>query len=139
MSSVHEDFTRETRHGGSDRNFGFVFTAAFLLFGLLPLRHGKPVRPLLLALSAVVLCIALLRPSLLRIPNRLWTMLGIVLGKIVSPIAMGLLFYLVFTPFAIILRWTGEDPLGVSIDRGAKTYWVPRNALEKISGMTSQF
>jgi hypothetical protein len=139
MSSVHEDFTRETRRGGSDRNFGFVFTAAFLFFGLWPLRHGKPVRLVLLVLSAVVLCISLTRPSLLRIPNRLWTGLGTVLGRIASPIAMGLLFYLVFTPFAIVLKWIGEDPLGVSIDREAKTYWVPRNALEKISGMTSQF
>jgi hypothetical protein len=140
MSTVHEDFTRETgRRGGSDRNFGFVFAALFLFFALSPLRHGKPVRLSFLALSAVVLCIALVRPSLLQIPNRLWTRFGAVLGKIVNPVVTGLLFYLVFTPFAIVLRWMGKDPLGLTIDRDARTYWVPLNASEKPSGMTSQF
>lgn len=140
MSTMHEDLTRETRRrGGSNRNFGLVFATASLFFGLWPLRHGKPVRPWFLALSAGILCIALTRPSLLQIPNRLWTGLGIVLGRIVNPIAAGLLLYLVFTPFAIVLRWMGEDPLGLSIDRDAKTYWVPRNAVEEPSSMMRQF
>jgi hypothetical protein len=140
MSTVHEDFTRETGHrGGSDRNFGLVFTGAFLFFGLWPLRHGKPIRPWCLVVSAAVLCIALARPSLLRIPNRLWTQLGALMGRVVSPIVTGLLFYVVFTPFAVVLKWMGKDPLSLHMDREAKTYWTPRNALEKPSGMTNQF
>jgi hypothetical protein len=127
------------RRGGSDRNFGFVFAAVFLLFGLAPLRHGKPVRPALFVLSAIVFCLALIRPSWLKIPNRLWTALGAVLARIVNPVATALLFYLVFTPFALVLRWMGKDPLGLSLDRDARTYWVPRNVAEKHPGMTSQF
>jgi hypothetical protein len=88
--------------------------------------------------SAVVLCIALVRPSLLHIPNRLWTKLGAIMGKVVSPIVTGLLFYLVFTPFAIVRRWMGKDPLGLAMDKSAQTYWTQRNASEKPS-MTNQF
>jgi hypothetical protein len=140
MSAVHEDFSRAAGHGGgSDRNFGLVFTGAFLFFGLWPLHHGKPIRPWCLAMSAVVLCIALARPSLLHIPNRLWTKLGALMGKIMSPIVTGALFFLVFTPFAIVLKWMGKDPLGISIDRNAGTYWTPRNAAEKPPSMTNQF
>jgi hypothetical protein len=140
MSTVHEDFTRDTGHrGGSDRNFGLVFTGAFLFFGLWPLHHGKPIRLWCLAVSATVLCITLARPSLLHIPNRLWTKLGVLLGMIVSPIVTGALFFLVFTPFGMVRRWMGKDPLGLSLDRGAKTYWTLRNTSEKPSSMTNQF
>jgi hypothetical protein len=116
-----------------------VFAAAFLLFGLWPLRRGQSVRPWGLILSAAILGIALIRPSLLQIPNRLWTRLGLVLGKIVNPIVTGLLFFLVFTPFATVFKWMGKDPLGLSIDREAKTYWESPNATERLSDMTRQF
>jgi hypothetical protein len=140
MSTVHEDFTRAAgRKGGSDRGFGFVISAALLIFGLSPLRHGRPVRLSLLVSAAILLCIALVRPSLLRIPNRLWTKLGALLGKIVSPVVSALLFWLVFTPFAVVLRWMGKDPLGISFNRSASTYWVPRDRSETPPGMTSQF
>jgi hypothetical protein len=127
-----------TRRRGSDRNFGFVFAVLFVFFGLSPLRHGGPVRPLFLLSSGILVGLALARPSLLRIPNLLWTRLGVVLGKVVNPVVSTLLFYLVFTPFAVVLRWKGRDYLGLSLDREARTYWVPRSP-ERSSGMTSQF
>jgi hypothetical protein len=140
MSATHDDFTREIkRPGPSDRNFGFVFTAAFLIFGLSPLRHGKPVRPWCLALSGTFLLITLARPSLLHGLNRMWTGIGILLGKVVNPIVTGLLFYAVFTPVAVVLRWAGKDPLRVSFDRGAKTYWLDRRAWKERSEMSDQF
>ncbi|MDP9170323.1 MAG: SxtJ family membrane protein [Acidobacteriota bacterium] len=140
MSATHEDFTRKIGHKGpSNRNFGFVFTAIFLIFGLLPLRHGKPIRVWCLAVSAAVLLITLARPSLLTLPNKAWSQVGILLGKVVNPIVTGLLFYLVFTPFAIVLRWMGKDLMGVRIDRGAKTYWAERHAWRERSELTNQF
>ena len=140
MSATHEDFGREIhRRGPSNRNFGLVFTAAFLLLGLWPLRHGRPIRPWGLALGGAILLITILRPSLLQVPNRIWTRCGILLGKVVNPIVTGLLFYLVFTPVAVVLRWMGKDVLCLSIDRDAKTYWVPRTASEQRSDMTNQF
>ena len=140
MSTTHENFTRQVDHRGpSDRNFGVVFTLALSVLGVWPLRHGKPVRPLYLALAGAILLVTLIRPSLLHAANRVWTRLGILLGKIVNPLVTGLLFYLVFTPVAAILRWTGKDLLGLSMDRDAKSYWVPKNQPHGASSMADQF
>lgn len=138
MSTTHEDFGRELeRRGPSDRNFGFVFTAAFLIFGLLPLRHGHPVRHWSLGASAAILLVTLVAPSLLHPANRAWTMCGILLGKVVNPIVTGLLFYIVFAPTAAVLRWMGKDLLRLSKDSGMKSYWVSRTG--DVSDMSNQF
>jgi hypothetical protein len=140
MSATHEDFGRKTdRRGPSNRGFGLVFTAAFLFFGLWPLRRSLPIRPWALVLSGAILVITVARPSLLAVPNRIWTTCGMLLGKVFNPIVTGLLFGLVFTPAAAVLRWMGKDILCLAIDRDAKTYWVPRSASEQRSDMTNQF
>jgi hypothetical protein len=140
MSATHEDFGREVhRRGPSNRSFGLVFTAAFLLYGLWPLRHGRPVRPVGLALGGALLLIAIVQPSLLAVPNRIWTKCGELLGGVVNPVVTALLFFLVFTPAAVLLRWMGKDVLGLAIDRNAKTYWIPRTVSEPPSDMSNQF
>jgi len=140
MSATHEDFGREVkRRGPSNRSFGLVFTAAFLLFGLAPLRHGNPVRPIGLALAAGMLLAALARPGWLALPNRLWFSLGGLLGRLINPVIMALLFYLVFTPAAVLLRWMGKDLLDLAIRPEAESYWIPRAASEPRSEMTDQF
>jgi hypothetical protein len=140
MSATHEQFdSKIDRRHPSDRNFGFVFTAVFLFFGLWPLRHARPIRPWCLALSAALLLVTLFRPSLLHLPNRAWTGLGLSLGKVVNPIVIGLLFYLVFTPIALALRWMGKDLLHLRRNPAAKTYWLTRDATENLSNMTNQF
>jgi hypothetical protein len=140
LSTIHEDLRRQLHgRGPSDRNFGFVFTAALLFFGLWPLRHGKPIRHWCLALSGVFLLVTLVRPSLLHLLNRAWTKLGILLGRAVNPIVTGLLFFIVFTPVAAILRWMGKDLLHLSIDRDAKSYWIQRDASADASDMANQF
>ena len=121
-----------------DRNFGFVFAAAFLLAGLWPLRHGQSARLWFLGLSAALLLTALLRPSFLAIPNLIWTRCGVLMGKIVNPIVLGILFFLVITPVALILRLMRKDLLLLSFDRDAETYWIPRSHGES-SAMVDQF
>jgi Saxitoxin biosynthesis operon protein SxtJ len=139
-NATHEDFGREMPgNGPSDRNFGLVFSAAFLFFGLWLLRHGKPIRIWSLTFSGTVLLVALIRPSLLNGLNVVWTRMGKVLGKVVNPAVTGLLFYLVFTPWAIILRWMGRDLLGISLDSNAPTYWIHRDAVGNSSDMKNQF
>jgi hypothetical protein len=140
MSSTHEDFGREVHGSGpSDRNFGFVFTGAFLFFGLWPLRHGRPMRLWCLALSAAFFLATLIRPSILHVANRIWTKCGMLLGKVVNPIVTALLFYLVFTPAATIMRWMGKDLLRLKLDAGSKTYWIQRDAADNLSNMSNQF
>jgi len=140
MASIHEDFTaRNHAAGPSDRNFGLVFTAAFLFFGLWPLRHGRPVRLWCLLLSAAFLLITAVRPALLHSLNLVWTRCGILMGKVVNPVVTGLLFYLVFTPVAIVLRWLGKDLLGLARDPAATTYWIRRPESGGETSMTNQF
>lgn len=110
----------------SDRSFGFVFTAFFAIVGLLPMLHGHAMRLWALAVSASFLLLALLTPALLAPLNRLWTKFGALLHHIVSPIALGVLFFLVITPIALLMRVLGKDPLRMRLDRAAKTYWIER-------------
>jgi hypothetical protein len=140
MHATHEDFGREVAHRGpTDRNFGWVFTIAFLFFGLWPLHHKQPVRPVFLAISGALLLVTVVRPSLLHPANSIWTRLGILLGKVVSPVFTALLFYLVFSPVAVILRWMGKDLLHLAPNPEAPTYWLPRNPPQGDSGMANQF
>ena len=125
--SAHEDLSRkdETRKS-SDRAFGLVFTVFCAAIGLWPSRAAQPVRVWALALSGTLLLVSLARPALLRPFNRLWTRLGLLLNKLVSPVVTALLFYLVFTPAGFLLRLAGKDPLRLRLDRNAETYWISK-------------
>jgi len=110
----------------SDRSFGLVFAAAFaLLAGYFGWR-GHSWWPAPLALAAAFLVLALTRPSLLTWPNWLWTRLGLLLGAIVAPIVMGVVYFAVFTPMGLIARLLGKDFLRLRRDPAAATYWLPR-------------
>jgi Saxitoxin biosynthesis operon protein SxtJ len=124
---AHEDLTREQHvEGSSDRTFGLVFAGLFLLIALGPLRHAHPPRWWALGVAAVFALIALLKPSLLTPLNRLWIKLGVLLGKVVSPIALGVLFYGILTPLGLVIRLSGKDPLRLKLDRNAESYWIVR-------------
>ena len=126
-TDLPESFERdEPAHGSSDRSFGFVFTGVFLVIGLAPLLHDRPMRIWSLAVAAAFLAVALVRASLLAPLNRLWTRFGLLLHKVVNPIVMGVIFYLAITPFGLAMRLIGKDPLRRGFDRAATSYWVDR-------------
>lgn len=125
---AHEDLNREQHvEGSSDRSFGLVFAGLFLVIAVLPLFHSGPIRWWSLAVAAVFALVALLKPELLAGLNRLWIMLGVLLGKVVSPIALSILFYVVITPLGLVIRLTGKDPLRLKFAPDADSYWIPRN------------
>lgn len=125
--SAHEDLTRGAAiEKSSDRAFGLVFTVVCAVIGLWPLRAAHPVRVWALAASAGLLVVSLLTPALLSPFNALWTRIGSLLNKLVSPVVTGLLFYLVFAPAGFLLRLARKDPLRLHFDRSARTYWIPR-------------
>ena len=138
---AHEDLTREQYvEGSSDRSLGLVIAAVLLLVALGPLRHGHTPRWWALAVAAVFALVAMAKPALLARLNRLWMKLGILLGKVVSPIALGILFYGVLTPMAVAIRLTGKDPLRLKLDPGADSYWIPRKPPgPSPDSMTNQF
>lgn len=123
----HEDLTREHRvDGSSDRSFGIVFAVVFVAIGTWPILSAAAPRWWAFTIAALIGLIALLRPALLAWFNRQWGRFGILLGRIVSPIALGLLFYGVLTPVGILVRLAGKDPLRLRRDTAAGSYWRPR-------------
>ncbi|MFP6743832.1 MAG: SxtJ family membrane protein [Alphaproteobacteria bacterium] len=125
--SSHEDFTRSGEvKRGSDRSFGLVFAGVFTLVGLWPLIDGAAPRWWALVVALVFAALAAVAPRVLATPNRLWHRFGLLLNRIVSPLALGLTFFLAVTPTGLIMRLMGKDPLRLKLDRHAKSYWIKR-------------
>ncbi len=127
QASFHEDFGREApAKTGSDRAFGFVFAVVFAIIGLWPLIASAAPRLWALGVAAAFLLAALLFPKALGPLNRLWFKFGLLLHRIVSPLVMGMLFFVAVTPVALIMRLLGKDVLNLRFQRGAKSYWIER-------------
>jgi len=114
------------KNGSSDRTFGLVFAAFFLVIGLLPLLHGHVLRIWALLLAVAFLVVAMISPVILSPLNRLWTRFGLLLHSIVSPFALAILFYGVVTPTGLLMRLFGKDTLRLRPDKNAASYWIER-------------
>jgi polyferredoxin len=138
---AHEDLSRDQHiEGSSDRTFGLVFAGVLFVIAGWPLFHGVTPRWWAFVVSALFAGIALLKPTLLAWLNRLWIKLGMLLGKVVSPIALGVVFYGVLTPVGAMMRLTGKDPLRLKLDPRAESYWIPREPPgPPPDSMTNQF
>jgi len=115
--------------------FGILFFLFFLIVGLYPLKSDGVIRIWSLFFSLVFLFITIIRPNLFTFLNRLWIQLGILLGKIISPIVMGLVFFFVVAPIGILVRVLKKDVMGLK--RGASSYWINRE--DKLQSMKKQF
>ena len=121
---------------GSNRSFGVVFFIVFLVVALLPLLNGNSIRIWSIILSLIFLILGLLNSNILSPLNRIWFKFGIILGSIVSPIVMSLVFFLVVTPTSLILRLFRKDILSLKKNNNS-TYWIKK--LDKKSKMKNQF
>lgn len=110
----------------SNRSFGTLFVVVFALVGGWSLWRGGSTYPWWFGASIVTLLFTLLAPSLLTPLNRAWMKFGELLARIVNPIVLGILFYLIITPFGVVKRMTGWDPMRRRLDRDAGTYWIDR-------------
>ena len=121
---------------GSNRSFGVVFSIVFLVIALFPLLNGHNIRIWSIILSLIFFILGLLNSNILSPLNRIWFKFGIILGSIVSPIIMGLVFFLVVTPTSLILRLFKKDILSLKNNNNS-TYWIKK--LDKKSKMKNQF
>jgi hypothetical protein len=112
---------------GSERSFGIVFAVVFALIGLWPLKAGGDLRLWALGLAALFLAVALVAPKLLKPLNLVWFKVGLLLHKIMTPLIMGLLFFLTVTPVGMLMRATGKDPMRLKRDPAATSYWISRD------------
>jgi len=115
--------------------FGILFFIFFLIIGLYPLKSDEAVRVWSVVLSLVLLIITIIKPNLFTFLNKFWIKLGILLGKIISPIVMGLVFFFVVTPIGILVRVLKKDVMGLK--REASSYWINRE--DKVQTMKKQF
>lgn len=128
MNAAHgaeRDASHRVTRTPSDRNFGLTMAAVLVVYSGYLRLHGRP-GSIALAAALAFAALALLRPRLLRLPNVAWTRLGSFLERIVNPIVLGLVFALVITPLALVMRLAGRDPLRRRIDRDATSYWIAR-------------
>ena len=120
----------------SNRSFGIVFFVVFLFIAIYPLNYNGEIRLWSIIISLIFLILGLLRSKILTPLNILWFKFGIFLGKIVSPIIMGLIFFLVVTPIGILMRILGKDLLNLKYNLN-KSYWIEKSGPK--SKMKNQF
>jgi len=120
----------------SNRSFGIVFFVVFLLIALYPLIYNGEIRLWSLLISFIFLILGLLNSKVLTPLNKIWFKFGILLGKIVSPIILGIIFFFVVTPIGLIMRILGKDLLNLKFNAN-KSYWIEKRGPK--SKMKNQF
>ncbi len=124
---IHEDLSRESEvTSSSDRSFGVVMTVVFSAIGLWPLLETGDVRLWSLIVAGGFALLALVRPVTLAPLNRAWFKFSLLLGRVVTPIVMAIIFFLVVTPTGLLMRVFGKYPLRLKFEPQAKTYWIDR-------------
>ena len=121
---------------GSNKSFGIVFFIVFLLIAIYPLINNDELRIWSLVVSIIFLILGLINSKVLTPLNKLWFKFGLLLGKVVSPLIMGIIFFFVVTPTALIMRIIGKDLLNLKFNN-KKSYWIEKTGPK--SKMKNQF
>ena len=120
----------------SEKSFGIVFAVLFFLIAVYPLINSGEIRYWSLILSLLFLILGLLKSKILTPLNKLWFKFGIYLGKVISPLVMGIIFFLVITPIAILMRLMRKDLLNLKFN-SSNSYWIKKEGIK--SKMKNQF
>ena len=121
----------------SNKSFGIVFSGVFLIVSLYPIIISEDIRLWAMVISVIFLFLAFILPKILELPNKLWFKFGILLGSIIAPIVMALVYFLTVLPTGLIMRLLGKDLLKQKLDKNAKSYWIERS--EPMGSMKNQF
>ena len=124
------------KNNSTNKSFGIIFFIFFLIISFWPLLNDEEIRVWALIVSLIFLILAILKPYLLTPLNRIWIRFGFVLGGIVSPIIMGIIFFTIVTPTGFLMRIFSKDYLNLKKNSN-KTYWI--NSISKKSKMKDQF
>ena len=124
------------RKVNSNRGFGIVFFVVFLLISIWPSIEGQSIRIWALTVSLIFLVLGLLNSKLLSPFNLIWVKFGEVLGRIIAPIAMGVVYFIIITPIGLFMRLIGKDLLRTKFSKN-NSYWIKRE--KNIGSMKRQF
>tara|TARA_B100000700_G_scaffold172522_1_gene190598 strand:- start:974 stop:1369 length:396 start_codon:yes stop_codon:yes gene_type:complete len=111
----------------SNRSFGIVFFVVFLIISVWPLLNENPLRIWAISVSIIFLILGLMNSKILTPLNLVWYKFGILLGILISPIVMGIVFFLVVTPTGFIMKILGKDLLNTNFNKEIKSYWINRD------------
>ena len=134
---MSEEISHSSIKVSSEKSFGVVFSIVFLILAFYPLFKNEQLQLWALVVSFGLLFLAFFAPKILTIPNKLWFKFGILLGSIIAPIVMTVIFFITVLPTGLIMRIFGKDLLKLKLDKNAKSYWEVR--LEPMGSMKNQF
>ena len=121
----------------SNRSFGILFFFVFLGFGLWPLTKNQPVNLILIGIAIFFLILGILNAKTLSPFNNLWIKFGELLGRIIAPIVMAMVYFLILTPISLFVRLFGKDLIGMKFSNDVKSYWIKRK--KHLGTMDRQF
>ena len=121
----------------SNRSFGIIFFIVFLIIGLWPLKNSENPNLYIIGISGIFLVLGMLNSKILSPLNKAWIKLGELLGTIIAPIVMALVYFIVLTPISLIVRMFGKDLLELKFLKKRETYWIKRK--KDLSSMKKQF
>ena len=121
----------------SNKSFGILFFIVFFLIGIWPLFNGETLRIWPIPIALIFLVLGLINSKILTPLNLIWVKFGELLGRIIAPIVMALVFFVVLTPISLMLRLIKKDILKLKIFKKTESYWIKRE--KKIGSMKKQF
>ena len=121
---------------GSNRSFGILFSIVFLIIAIWPLLSVSEIRYWSLAISVIFLILGLIKSKILTPLNKIWFKIGVLLGNIISPVVMSIVFFLVVTPTSMIMKILGKNLLNLKKNNN-KSYWIEKN--KQNTSMKNQF
>ena len=121
----------------SNKSFGLLFFVVFLIIGLWPLKNGENLNFYFITTSIIFLILGLINSKLLTPLNKSWIKLGEILGIIIAPIVMALVYFVILTPVSLIVRIFGKDLLNLKLLKDKETYWIKRK--KSLGPMKKQF
>ena len=120
----------------SNKSFGVLFFIVFLLIALWPLVNGDSLRVWSLLIAVIFLVLGLLNSKILNPFKKIWIKFGEILGKVIAPLVLSIVYFIVITPIGLLLRIFGKDLLGIKFLR-KKSYWIKRD--KDLGSMKNQF
>tara|TARA_B100000123_G_C25623790_1_gene381367 strand:+ start:189 stop:569 length:381 start_codon:yes stop_codon:yes gene_type:complete len=120
-----------------NRSFGLLFFIVFLAFALWLLIKKGEINLYLISIALIFLILGLLNSKILTPLNKSWIKFGELLGRIIAPIVMGIVYFIILTPISLLVRLLGKDLIGMKFDKNLKTYWIKRK--KNLGTMDKQF
>ena len=121
----------------SNRSFGLLFFVVFLVIALWPLTKKSEINLYLISIALIFFVLGILNSKILSPLNKAWIKLGEILGRIVAPVVMAIVYFIILTPISLLVRLFGKDLIGMKFCNDIKSYWIKRK--KNLGSMDKQF